>query len=180
MFPRSTLSECGLGLLVTRLLVGLLPRPFLIILVSSCRRFLREVAPRLPRNLHCLYNPLPLHYRGRTCRLQALICAGSVLRARDPLLTKSLKKWCSTKLIPLHSSLTVLWRNKLITGKSWYALSPILSPPLMKIGASFLCSRYQNTRLIFTYLMTLFVSTLWGFDTFRSGAFNAPIWARPL
>jgi hypothetical protein len=96
------------------------------------------------------------------------------------LLTKSLKKWRSTELIPLLSSLTVLWRNKLITGKSWYALSPVPSPPLMKIGASFLCSRCQNTRLIFTYLMTLFVSTLWGFDTFRSGAFSAPIWVRPL
>jgi hypothetical protein len=122
MFPGNTLRGHGSGLLCPRLLVGLLPRPFLIILASSRRWFLREVAPRLSRNLHCLQNPLPLRCRGRARHLQALICAGSVHRTCDSLLTKSLKKWCSTELIPLHSSLTVLWRNRLITGKSWYAL----------------------------------------------------------
>jgi hypothetical protein len=130
-FRASRLSSAG----------GPSPPPFLIILESSCRRFLREVAPRLPWNLHCLQNPLPLHCRGRSRRLQALICVGSVLRARDHLLMKSQKQWRSTELIPLHSFLTVLWRNKLITGKSWYALSPVLSPLLMKIGALFLCNR---------------------------------------
>jgi hypothetical protein len=40
------------------------PLPFLIILASSHRRFFREVALRLPRNLHCLQNPLSLRCRG--------------------------------------------------------------------------------------------------------------------
>jgi hypothetical protein len=96
MFPGSTLRGCGSGLLCSGLLVGLLPRPFLIILASSHRRFLREVAPRLPWNLHYLQNPLPLCCRGRTRRLQALTCAGSVHRTCDPLPMKSLKKWRST------------------------------------------------------------------------------------
>jgi hypothetical protein len=51
---------------------GLSPHPLIIILVSSRRRFFREVALHLPRNLHCSQNPLPLCCCGRAHRLQAL------------------------------------------------------------------------------------------------------------
>jgi hypothetical protein len=43
------------------------------------------------------------------------------------------------------------WRNKLIIGKSWYALSPVLNPLLTKIGALFLFNRYQSMRSISTF-----------------------------
>jgi hypothetical protein len=85
----------------SRLRVGHLPRPIIIILASSHRRFFREVALRLPRNLHYPQNPLPLRCRGRARRLQALFCAWCGRRLYDLLLTKSLRKWCSIELI-LH------------------------------------------------------------------------------
>jgi hypothetical protein len=72
MHPGSIPRVYGSGPLCCRLLVGPLPRPLLTILVSSFRRFFRVATLRLPRNLHCSQNPIPLHCRGRICRLQVL------------------------------------------------------------------------------------------------------------
>jgi hypothetical protein len=106
----------------SRLRVGLLPRPIIIILVSSHMRFFREVALRLPQNLHCSQNPLPLRHRGRARRFQALCGAWSNHRLYDLLLTKSLRKWRSIELILHRFSPSALWHSRLITGKSWYVL----------------------------------------------------------
>jgi hypothetical protein len=65
-------SVYGLGHLCCRLQVGPLPRPLLTILVSSLRRFFRVPTLRLPRNLHCSQNPIPLRCPGRIRRCQAL------------------------------------------------------------------------------------------------------------
>jgi hypothetical protein len=91
----------GSRLLDSCLQVGLLTRPFLITLVSLLRRFFREVALRLPQNLHCAPNPPPPLYCGQSHRCQTLLCGECARRARRARPPKSRKEWISTELIPL-------------------------------------------------------------------------------
>jgi hypothetical protein len=106
----------------SRLRVGLLPRPFIIILVSSLRWFSRVAALHLPRNLHCSQNPIPPRCRGRVRQLQALRGTWCFRRLRDLLLSKPLKKWHFIELILHRSSPMALWRSRSIIEKSWYVL----------------------------------------------------------
>jgi hypothetical protein len=69
----------------SRLRVGLLPRPFIIILVSSLRRFYRVAALRLPWNLHCSQNPCHTRVSGHQDPGANIItrCAGTKSHTYD-------------------------------------------------------------------------------------------------
>jgi hypothetical protein len=170
--------SCGSRPLAPCLQVGLLTRLFLITLVSLLRRFFREVALRLPPNLHCAQNPPPPLCRGQSHHCLALFCGVCVRRARRTRPLKSRKEWLSIVLFPTLFSLMASRHNLLIIGRSWYVPSLARNHLLMMIGVLSWFNRPLNMRSISTFSMTLFVSISWRLDMSRLGVFSAPTWVR--